>query len=491
VAPKPTPFDPARAHGTGRKRTGARSPGKTDVTPALAGVHLRTCSLVRTDSGFRRNDGIETAGSSSILYLYCSMQLVRRKGQPENQRPLNVLWAIDHVCYDGNLHGGGRLYWNVLPNFDPDRCRVTACMLRATPEIRRVFSESAHPVRVLGRSKFDPTTLLDFLRLIREEEIDVLHLHCYGASTFGRLAGLLTGVPTVIHDYDTEVYFPYPWYLSAADRWLARSTGRALAASPMVRSFQVRKRKIDPDRIETVFHAVPDETFLPPSAQSILEVRAMLGAQPETPIVGAITKLGPERGNEHFLRAAARVLEKRPETLFVLAYNPTIYHRAPSKEYVPDSATNDALNGTDLRRLAEDLGITSRLRLIEHPRDLRPLLSSFSLFVAPFLSERFSSVHLVEALAAGVPVIATELGDQLEIVRSGFNGHLVPPGDVEQLARTIEDLLRDSVTRERLGRQAAADARRYSVQGCAARLEELYIELAGRREASVALAETG
>lgn len=104
---------------------------------------------------------------------------------------INVLWVIDHVCYDGSLHGGGRLYWNVLPRFDPDRFRVVPCLLRANETIREVFKESPVPVRILDKGKYDPTTLMTFLRLIKEEKIHVMHLHCYGASTFGRLAGLL------------------------------------------------------------------------------------------------------------------------------------------------------------------------------------------------------------------------------------------------------------------------------------------------------------
>src|SRR4030095_5690572 len=119
------------------------------------------------------------------------------------------------------------------------------------------FATSPVAVRILDKGKFDPTTLRTFLRLIREENIQVMHLHCYGASTFGRLASLITGVPAIIHDYDTEVYFPYPWYLRVADRLLAPTTPGAIAASPMVRDFLTRKRKNDRERIQMMFHAIP------------------------------------------------------------------------------------------------------------------------------------------------------------------------------------------------------------------------------------------
>jgi hypothetical protein len=119
---------------------------------------------------------------------------------------INVLWVIDHVCYDGSLHGGGRLYWNVVPRFDSSRFQIIPCMLRANGTIRNLFANSPAPVRILDKAKFDPTTIWTFLQLLRDEKIDVMHLHCYGASTFGRIAGLITGIPAIIHDYDTEVY---------------------------------------------------------------------------------------------------------------------------------------------------------------------------------------------------------------------------------------------------------------------------------------------
>ena len=56
--------------------------------------------------------------------------------------PLNVLWMIDHVCYDGSLHGGGRLFWNILSQFDADKVRVVPCMLRANETLRVLASAS-------------------------------------------------------------------------------------------------------------------------------------------------------------------------------------------------------------------------------------------------------------------------------------------------------------------------------------------------------------
>jgi glycosyltransferase involved in cell wall biosynthesis len=394
---------------------------------------------------------------------------------------INVLWVIDHVCYDGSLHGGGRLYWNVLPRFDADRFRIVPCMLRADDTIREVFTKSPVSVRILNKGKFDPTTLWTFLRLIKEENIHVMHLHCYGASTFGRLAGIISGVPAIIHDYDTEVYFPYPWYLGIVDRVLAPMTQGAMAASPMVRNFLIRKRKIDGRRIQTMLHAIPMEKFTPVSADNVNRVRDSLGIHRDAKIVGTVTKLGPQRGNEYLMQAAGEVLQAYPNVVFVLAYKPTYFHRLPNRRYVQVSRTDADDMVRELEAVVKQLGVERNVRLIECSERVDELISTCDLIVAPFVSERFSSVNLLEAMALGKPVIATEMGEQREIIRNGVNGYLVSPGHVKELAGRILDVLTQPEKRDRLGHQARKDAEQYSVDAYVYRLQHLYQELVLQR----------
>jgi glycosyltransferase involved in cell wall biosynthesis len=399
---------------------------------------------------------------------------------------INVLWVIDHVCYDGSLHGGGRLYWNVLPRFDDERFRIVPCMLRASEMIRDIFAKSSVPVRILDKGKFNPTTLWTFLRLIKEENIHVMHLHCYGASTFGRLAGLLTSVPCIIHDYDTEVYFPYPWYLGLADRLLAPRTRAAIAASPMVRDFLVRKRKIHDGRIQTMLHAVPLRQYLPVPRSSILKVRERFGAGGTTKIIGTVTKLGPQRGNEYLLQAAGEVLKIFPDALFLLVYKPNYFHRLPNRQYVSIAGAAMETRVTELEALARRLGIEQKVRFIEWPEDINALVAACDLIVAPFLSERFSSVNLLEAMAMGKPIIATDLGEQREIIQHRGNGYLVAPGNVQELTERILQMLTRPEELEAMSREAQARSERYSVDWYVERLQRLYAQLATNGASAVA-----
>jgi hypothetical protein len=74
-------------------------------------------------------------------------------------RPTNVLWLIDHVCYDGSLHGGGRLFMNLVPKFDPARVRIPPYFLRASPEVQEVFKTADRKVTNLNLGKYDLRTL--------------------------------------------------------------------------------------------------------------------------------------------------------------------------------------------------------------------------------------------------------------------------------------------------------------------------------------------
>ena len=394
---------------------------------------------------------------------------------------INVLWMIDHVCYDGSLHGGGRLFWNILHQFDANRFRIVPCMLRANDTLRSLFQDAPVPVKILDKGKFDPTTLNTVLQIIREENIQVMHLHCYASSTFGRIAGLLKGIPTIIHDYDTEVYFPYPNYLKLADRLLAPGTQGAIAASPMVEQFLREKRKIDESKIQMMFHAIPPEKFEQVSTERKTMLRRQLALDSETKVLGTVTKLGPQRGNELLIEAFAKVAEVEANSVLVIIYQLTRFHRLPNKDYV-EIAQADLDDAVDrLRAQAQKHAIEDRVYLIERSPDVDEWASILDIFIAPFLSERFSSVHLLEAMAQGQPVIATDLGEQREIISDGENGYLIPVNDRDALAAKVLNLLHHEDTLSAFSAQARLRAKQYSIPSYVERLQDLYTDLVTSR----------
>jgi glycosyltransferase involved in cell wall biosynthesis len=391
--------------------------------------------------------------------------------------PVRVLWVIDHVCYDGSLHGGGRLFMNLLPAFDDTQVQVFPYFLRASPEVRQLFDGAPTAVTTLDKSKYDPTALGTLVQLCRHHRIEVMHLFCYASSTFGRLAGLWTGIPAVIHDFDTQIYFPYPLYLRALDRLLAPGTARALAASPMCRTYMHERRALPLGRIELMPHAIPAERFRAARELDRDAARRELGWTPEQRVLCTFTKLGPGRGSEYLLRGFAQAAAARPELRLAFVYKATAYHRVP-RAYAGMSGIHDGAGmQRSLQTLATELGIAERVEWHEALDEPGRFYAACDALVVPFLDERFSSVHLLEGLAHGRPAIATDLGEQAELLRDSAAGRLVPPGDEKALAEALLELASDDAVRAERGRAASALARQYSVSACAERLARLYHSL--------------
>jgi len=398
---------------------------------------------------------------------------------PKPPRPLNVLWLIDHVCWDGSLHGGGRLFYTLLPEFDPTRVRVFPYFLRASEDVRRVFANAPVPVQVIDKARFDPTALLTVARICRRHAIDAMHLFCYASSTFGRIVGPVLRIPTVIHDFDTQIYFPYPLYLRIADRLLAPGTGRAIAASPMCRNYMRDVRHVPADRIELLPHAVPEEKFEPAAARE--QARASLGWERDGVVFCAVTKLGPDRGNETLLRAFARLHAQRPQARLVIVYKPTTYHRVPESYAGIAWIRDTAYMRAEIQKLADELGLGDSVRFVESLDHPDPYVLASDVTVVPFEDERFSSVHLLEACARGRPAVTTDLGEQREVIQNERSGLRVPPRDEVALAGAMLRLVDDADLRARLGEGAAARAREFRVRAVASHLADLYADLTSGR----------
>ena len=121
---------------------------------------------------------------------------------PALSRPLNVLQVCDHLGWDGSrMHGVKRLFAWMLPRFDKARYRVSLVSLRKKDVSEDTLDSLGVDVSYLHRGKFDPATLTDLNKIIDRQQIDILHLHGYGATTFGRLAGAMKGVPTILHEH--------------------------------------------------------------------------------------------------------------------------------------------------------------------------------------------------------------------------------------------------------------------------------------------------
>ncbi len=143
------------------------------------------------------------------------------------------------------MHGVKRLFAWMIPRFDPSRFRVSLVSLRKRDLSEETLESLGVDITYLEKSKFDPTTLPALLKVIDGKQIDILHLHGYGATTFGRLAAAARRLPVVLHEHANLT--STPWFQKIADRLLEPYTDVAIAVSESTADF-VRKARLDPAR---------------------------------------------------------------------------------------------------------------------------------------------------------------------------------------------------------------------------------------------------
>jgi glycosyltransferase involved in cell wall biosynthesis len=368
-------------------------------------------------------------------------------------RPLNVLQVCDHLGWEGSrMHGVKRLFSWMIPRFDRERFNVSLVSLRKKDLSEETLEEQGIDISYLHRSKFDPGTLPALLKIIDAKRIDVLHLHGYGATTFGRLAGAMRRIPTILHEHANLT--DTPWFQKIADRLLEPSTDIALAVSKSTAEFVVRARLIPAEKVKVVYLGVPLEDFSRArSAEEVAAARAELGIGPDDFAVGTVTRLHDSKGNSYLVEAAARVVAERPGTRFFLV-------------------GEGPLLG-DLEAQAARLHLGDRFVFAGFQRDVARTLSAFDLSVFPSLWEG-TPITGFEALAMGKPIVSTDADGLLDILTADRDALVVPRRNVEALAAKIVWAIDHPETRAALSAAARDSGRRYDILAFVHKMERLY-----------------
>ena len=282
---------------------------------------------------------------------------------------------------------------------------------------------------------------------IREIGPDVIHTNTLKAAIYGGFAGRLARVPVVWHIRDRIA----PDYLPGFAVWAIRTLGRLIPAAIITNSMSTRStlgsttRMVAVTPSPVVYDAVA--TAVPPVGPSGANV-----------VIGMVGRLAAWKGQDVFVRAFARAFPDGPERAIIVG---------------------GALFGEDdfaaeLTTLIADLGLSDRIELTGHVDDVPAELARMHVVVhASVIPEPFGQV-VVEAMAAGRPVIASSAGGPAEIIEDGIDGLLVRPGDVADLADAMTRLARDSVERDRLGRAARIAVERFRPERIGPQVERIY-----------------
>ena len=371
-------------------------------------------------------------------------------------RKLNVVHVCDHLGWAGSrMHGVKRLFAWMMPRFDRERFTASLVSLRKKDLSDGTLEALGIDVTYLGRHKFDPATFTHLLKVLRVKQADVVHLHGYGATTFGRMCAAWLGIPAILHEHANHT--DTPWFQKMADGWLARYTDVALAVSASTAEFTTRARLMPADRTHIVYLGAPlDEFARPRTAADVAAARRDLGVPDGAVVIGCVTRLMPSKGNEFLVAAAPAVLAAHPQARFVLVGEGEL--EAP------------------LRTQAEALRLGDRFVFAGFKSDVAAAYSAFDLVVFPSLWEG-TPLTAFEALAMGKPIVSTDADGLLDVLVHGRDALVVPKRDAGALATAIITLIEQPALAATLAAGARATGQRFDIAAFVRKMERLYVLL--------------
>lgn len=350
------------------------------------------------------------------------------------------------------MHGVKRLFAWMIPRFDQSRFNVSLISLRRKDLSADTLEEFGIDVTYLARHKFDPATYPALLKVLREKKADILHMHGYGATTFGRMCAWRMGIPSILHEHAN--HGDTPWFQKIADRLLAPHTDIAIAVSESTGEFTTRARLMPAERTKVVYLGAPlDEFARRRGADEIAAARSAMGIRPGTTAIGTITRLMPSKGNQYLIDAAPNVLAAHPEArLFIVGEG----------ELQPE-----------LEARARALGLGDRLVFTGFTRDVAAALSALDLVVFPSLWEG-TPLTVFEALAMGKPIVATDADGLVDVLTDRRDALIVPKANAELLAGAINRLLETPSLSAALSEEARNTGARYDIGAFVRKMERLY-----------------
>ena len=337
---------------------------------------------------------------------------------------------------------------------DEDARRIPDATVEFVPSLRR-------EVRPWADLRF----LLSYARYLRRNKVDILHTHSSKAGILGRFAGALAGVPVIIHTVHGWGFHDYQSWLVRAlyvglEKLAVRHTDLLIAVSRE----NVERGLAEGIGVPSLYRVIRsgiDVSSFRTASRPAAEVRKELGIPEGAPVVGTVGNFKPQKAPLDFIKVAALVIREIPDARFVML------------------GDGELLGAS--RELAASLGIADRVVFAGWRRDVTDCLHSFNVFLLSSLFEGLPR-SVLQAMSAGLPVVATAAGGTPEAVRDGVTGHVTARGDVEAMARHVTALLKDPARARAFGEAGLkAIGEEFEITRMLRDIEAAYMETAARK----------
>ena len=355
-----------------------------------------------------------------------------------------------------NIGGAERIVEQLATRLPRDRYDVKVACLYDPEAVGADIRAAGIPVIHLDmRGKLDLRAPYRLFRLLREQNIHILHAHLFHANLLAATIGRLAQIPVIIATrHSVEIGGEHREWINRLVRYLRDAV---VTVSRKVYEAEARCSGIDAGKLVMIPGGVKLSDFDEIDQALVERLQSAWKIQPKVGLIGTVGRFVEPKGYPHLLDAMVRIQAHLPEVKALLVGDGEL--RPAMEEKVQKLGLSDSVVFTGIRR------------------DVPEILALLDIFVLPSLWEGLP-IALLEAMAAGLPVVATAVGGTPEVVVDGVTGFLVPPRDPQALADAILRLLRDPELRQRMGEAGRARvAAHFSIEQMVHKTEALYEQL--------------
>jgi glycosyltransferase involved in cell wall biosynthesis len=328
------------------------------------------------------------------------------------------------------------------------------CCLSRSLAMADEFRKNGINVRLIEkRARYDISVLPRLRAFFREEKVSVLITYGFTADAWCRVAGRLVGIPVIISSVRTPD--EESRLRDFVNRVLSSITDHYVANSDAVVAY-LRRIGIPQEKCSLIPNGIAVER-IHSSGETRNSVRATLGIPLSSFVVGTVSRLSPEKNVEEFLRIGQSFLSVCPEVVLVVI--------------------GDGPQRGQLHALANDLGLSDRIRWLGERMEVRRLIEAYDVAMLASRREGLSN-SLLECMAAGLPLVASAVGGNPELIHHGQTGFLYPVGQIEEAVQFLTRLHREPPLRARVGDAARRDVGlRFGMDALVNRTQELLLKL--------------
>lgn len=368
-----------------------------------------------------------------------------------SRRKINVLIAVAGL----GIGGAEVVIQHLARTIDRRRFNVTIGCIKAAGPIGEELIQDGLDLEVLSHNGYEQPDYLTFIRmrsLVKRRQIDVIHSHTTDALADAATCRLLSPRVKLVHTFHFGNYPNLPKRQLQMERLFSRVANRLVAVSEAQRSQVKAALRLRDSSISRVWNGVPFE-----AARADGSFRARVGATDHV-LIGTVATMIRQKGLPDLLAVARKLRDSGRRVRFVVV--------------------GDGAMRTELEELRRRLAVEDTVVLAGWVKDASKVaVPDFDIFFQPSLWEAMS-IAILEAMAAGVPVVATRVGENPYIIEHGTDGLLVEPGDVDAMACELSKVIDDSRLRKQLG-AAGRDkvSHHFTVEHMTRAYEQIYQEL--------------